>query len=175
MYTACVQPRIFLLLHHHSRSSNCHPHPTVDFNVCFSFSYSLPQRQLKGEGNYTGFRTCPCFHEGILNDGFLAELFPDSGFIAAFGGDSSTRPWQGTAVSHPLSQWDQHELLSLCHIFSQRLCKPQGCGYRSVLYRETEWKFVSYCQGQDSGFRVRRACSLHTRASCAEIFGMYLL
>lgn len=37
---------ISLSLHNHSRGSNCHPHPTVHFNVCFSFSYSVPQRQL---------------------------------------------------------------------------------------------------------------------------------
>lgn len=46
--------------------------------------------------------------------------------------------------------------------------------YRPVLQREVEWKFVSYYQGQDCGFRVRRACSLHSRARWAEIFGTCL-
>lgn len=63
-----------------------------------------------------------------------------------------------------------------CITFSPRCFASLGAVviYRPVLWREVEWKFVSYCQGQDCGFRVRRACSLHARARWAEIFGTYL-
>lgn len=44
--------------------------------------------------------------------------------------------------------------------------------YRLVLWREVEWTFVSYCQGQDCAFRVRRACRLHARARWAERFSI---
>ena len=60
----------------------------------------------------------------------------------------------------------------LCVTFSLR-CSA-SLRYRPVLWREVERKFVSYCQRQDCGFRVRRACSLHASARWAAIFDTYL-